>query len=595
MLARAWIGRTVMAVAVAAAIWAAVTAIAGGFVVDVLGVHVSSRDPVRPLAASLLLFITARLVLGPADFTRAIAVVVGAPGSRSARSALATALAVLVYATAWNTRAAGGSDSSCYILQADAFAHGEVSLAHPLSSRLSGAAPAVFAPTGFVPSRRPPFAAVPICGPGLALTMAPFIVLFGRDAVFFVVPIFAALAVWLTFVIGRRLDDDVTGVCAAVLVASSPIFLYQAVQPMSDVPAAALWLASLALLSRADARGQLAAGFCASLAVLMRPNIALIVLPLLALLSRACVARAPQTGTGAWIRFGLGALPGVVVMAALNAARYGSPLASGYGSTDALFSFAHVAPNMTRYPQWLIETETPFIALALLAPWWARRHPDRARLVMVSLAAIALTVATYLAYTVFDDWWYIRFLLPVLPLLMVLSVAVTLQSASWLPPLGGRSLRGVIAAGLCVALGGWHLHVARARHVFDLQNLESRFVVTGRYVARALPANAVFLAVQESGSLRYHGGRITIAWDAIAPGALDRTIAWLAANGFQPLIALEDAEEPRFRVRFASDRLGALDWPPMVEVHAAARVRIYDPAARAAFAAGSRIVTAHVR
>jgi hypothetical protein len=213
---------------------------------------------------------------------------------------------------------------------------------------------------------------------------------------------------------------------------------------------------------------------------------------------------------------------------------------------------------------------------------------------MVSLAAIALTAATYLAYTVFDDWWYIRFLLPVLPLLMVLSVAVALESASWFPS-GGRSLRSVIAAGLCVALGAWHLHVARTRHVFDLQTLESRFVVTGRHVARALPANGVFLAVQESGSLRYHGGRITIAWDAIAPGALDRTIAWLAANGFQPLIALEDAEEPRFRARFASDGFGALDWPPMVEVHAAVRVRIYDPVSRAAFAAGSRIVTAHVR
>ena len=37
-----------------------------------------------------------------------------------------------------------------------------------------------------------------------------------------------------------------TGACAAVLlVACSPIFLYQAVQPMSDVPAAALWLAAL--------------------------------------------------------------------------------------------------------------------------------------------------------------------------------------------------------------------------------------------------------------------------------------------------------------------------------------------------------------
>jgi 4-amino-4-deoxy-L-arabinose transferase-like glycosyltransferase len=259
--------------------------------------------------------------------------------------------------------------------------------------------------------------------------------------------------VWLTFVLGRRLDDGVTGACAAVLLASSPIFLYQSVQPMSDVPAAALWLAALALVSsraeavaaagRADRRGQIAAGICASLAVLMRPNIALVVLPLVALLP----------DRRAWRRFGLASLPGLAVMAWLNAARYGSPLASGYGSTDVLFSLAHVAPNLARYPRWVVDTQTPFVALALLAPWWARRHRSRARLALVSLAAAALTVATYLAYTVFDDWWYMRFLLPALPVVIVFSVAVTLQSASWLPPLGGRSLRGVVAAGLCVVLG----------------------------------------------------------------------------------------------------------------------------------------------
>ncbi len=400
---------------------------------------------------------------------------------------------------------------------------------------------------------------------------------------------------WLTFVLGRRLDDGVTGVCAAVLLASSPIFLYQSVQPMNDVPAAALWLAALALVSsraeavagasRADRRGQIAAGICASLAVLMRPNIALVVLPLVALLP----------DRRAWRRFGLASLPGLAVMAWLNAARYGSPLASGYGSTDVLFSLAHVAPNLARYPRWVVDTQTPFVALALLAPWWARRHRSRARLALVSLAAAALTVATYLAYTVFDDWWYMRFLLPALPVVIVFSVAVTLQSASWLPPLGGRSLRGVVAAGLCVVLGAWQLHVARAHHVFDLQGLESRFVVTGRYAARALPSNAVVLAVQQSGSLRYHGGRETIAWDGIAPDALDRTIAWLRANGYQPFIALEDVEEPRFRRRFLSQRLGALDWPPSVEVNTAVRVRLYDPGARERYLGGGPVQTEHVR
>jgi hypothetical protein len=131
--------------------------------------------------------------------------------------------------------------------------------------------------------------------------------------------------------------------------------------------------------------------------------------------------------------------------------------------------------------------------------------------------------------------------------------------------------------------------------VLDLQNLESRFVVSGRYAARAMPGNAVFLAVQQSGSLRFHGERMTIAWDAIDPAALDRTIAWLAANGFRPFIALEDAEEPRFRARFGGEDFGALDWPPAVEIHAAVRVRIFDPASRAAYASGGGVATEHVR
>ena len=145
--------------------------------------------------------------------------------------------------------AAGGSDSSCYVLQAEAFAHGRATLSNPVAALLPDAPAAVFAPTGFVPSRAQPAEAVPICGPGLALVMAGAFVVH-RDAVFLVVPVFAALLVWLTFVFGRRVDDEVTGAAAAVLLACSPIFLYQAVQPMSDVPAAAVWLAALVLLGR---------------------------------------------------------------------------------------------------------------------------------------------------------------------------------------------------------------------------------------------------------------------------------------------------------------------------------------------------------
>jgi hypothetical protein len=344
---------------------------------------------------------------------------------------------------------------------------------------------------------------------------------------------------------------------------------------MSDVPAAALWLAALVALSGHGA--PVVAGICASAAVAMRPNVALLVLPLLVLLP----------DWRAWLRFGLAAAPALAVLAMLNAVRYGSPLASGYGSTDVLFSMAHVVPNLRRYPWWLVETHTPFMALALLAPLWMRRDA-RARVALAAGAAVILTVATYLAYTVFDDWWYIRFLMPALPVLLVLAVSVALRAMP-------RAYRAAGAAVLCVAIGGWCLSVARSRQVFELQRLEARFVIAGRYAARAFPSHAVVLAMQQSGSVRYHGGRATLAWDAVAPDALDETIDWLRANGHVPYIVLEDAEESRFRSRFAGERAGGLDWPPMAEVHAPVRVRIHDPAARVEYdKGGGRYPTEHI-
>ena len=98
----------------------------------------------------------------------------------------------------------------------------------------------------------------------------------------------------------------------------------------------------------------------------------------------------------------------------------------------------------------------------------------------MSLVAVVLTVATYFAYTVFDEWWYIRFLLPALPVLAVFSVAVLLE---WFR--NHSRVRTGAAMAVCAMVGAWHVHLARTHHVFDLQALESRFVVTGRYASRA--------------------------------------------------------------------------------------------------------------
>jgi len=557
----------------------ALALIAAAFIVLTGGVTLRTppltlRDPLRPLIAGVVLLAIAAIAAGR-DFA-AIARAFAGPRDRVAATiaALASACA-LVFAIAWTSRAAGGSDSSCYVLQAEAFAHGHAALENPVARVLPDVPNAVFAPIGFLPSPRAYGSAVPICAPGLALAMAGAY-LVHPSAVFLVVPLAAALLVWLTFVYGRRVSDDVIGACGAVLVACSPIFLYQAVQPMSDVPASAAWLASLVSAS------PVAAGVWASIAILIRPNLALLVVPIL-FLEKGTV---PFSGNSTkflsevWKRglspFLMAGLPGVGLLLALNAVRYGGVFTSGYGHADSLFSLAHVGPNLARYPAWIAGTETPFLLLAVAAPWVLRREPGRARLAWVSLAAVALLVTTYLLYTVFDDWWYIRFLLPALPILIVLSLTVVRRAIERLP----RAARRMTLLAVTAALALSYLHVARDRRVIDLQRLESRFALAGEYAGRHVPADAVILAGQQSGSLRFHGGRATIAWDSIPPADLDAVIAALHSAGRPVLIAVEDGEDQRFRERFAGQRWGGLDWAPRAILPPPTRVHFFDVPAR---------------
>src|SRR5262249_57486407 len=89
---------------------------------------------------------------------------------------------------------------------------------------------------------------------------------------------------------------------------------------------------------------------------------------------------------------------------------------------------ADVGANLTRYPRWFVETESPAVLFALAAPWVMRRDRGRVRLALVALMSSALIAAPYFAYTVFDDWWYVRFLLPMLPIVLVYAVAVSLRA-----------------------------------------------------------------------------------------------------------------------------------------------------------------------
>ena len=547
------------------------------------------------------------------------------------RIAIAAAIAAFVVGVRWGTDAAGGSDSSCYLNEARLFSRFTTHIELPLAAEAPWPRAAwTFTPAGHLPSPSRATAIVPMCPPGLPIVMAP---LRWLHAELLVVPLLGALAVWLTFVLGRRLSDEpVVGAASAVLLACSPIFLYQIVQPMTDVPAAAWWLL-VVVLAIGEERRPFAAGLAASMAILTRPNLlplALVVGVYLARLkpsryeedrahraapddekrsekasaerlddtrsekasaerlddTRSAKASAERLGDArsakasaerSIVRFAAGLIPGGVVLALLNWRMYGSPVASGYGSAVDLFQLANVMPNLERYVPWLWQTHTPILALAFAAPFLVARRADA----WLALALAASVVLLYLPYHVFDDWWYIRFLLPAIPFLIALSVATVAGAAQ---RVAGATSSGAIAAVVVSAMGGllgvWWVNTARDRHAFDLREWERHFVDAGRFARDKLPSNAAVVTVKHSGSVHYYSQRPTVAWDTLDPGSLDRTLDFLRERGFVPMLLIDAEEEPSFRAKFAgASAIGGLDWPPAARI--ARTVRVYDPADRA--------------
>lgn len=494
---------------------------------------------------------------------------------------VAAAAAVATVGFRYGTYAVGGSDSSCYALMADAFASGRLQPVSDLAAQAPWPnASQTFTPGGFVASQTRPGASAPVCAPGFSLLLAPFIMFGGSDALFALTPLTGALLVWLTFVAGRHLGGPAAGAMAALLVAVSPPMLYQVVQPMNDVTTAALWMA---VFSAILGRHWTLAGMCCGLALLVRPNL----LPLAAVAGAAVASRDRQQGIGALIRFAAGALPCVLLVLRLNQALYGSPVRTGYGQVESLFGLSAFAVNAPRYLSWLAETHTPFPLLALAAPFVLPR--ERRHAAWLAIGLVLATCLVYFFYTPFDEWTYLRFLLPAITLMIVLASAVTAALLQYAPGLG----RGAIMSAVAASLVFFCIREADDRLVFHLRHLEQRFRSAGVVVREQLPPAAVVLSVWDSGAVGFHGRKEALSWKGLDPAWLERSLAWLEQNGRTPYILLESWEEPGFRSHFGSHSgIGKLDWPPRYEIDRT--VRIYDPRDRSRYERGEHINTEYL-
>jgi hypothetical protein len=586
------IARLLFAVATTALVVLVIVTITGGFLIHLGPLRVSAHNWRGPL------LIAVAAVAGAARFGRsALADAAAASWSFIDDHALALAL-VLAAATAgvgigYGTYSASSSDASGYVSEAALIASARLSSDEPLARVVAWRnATWTFSPLGYRPGAAPG-ELVPTYPAGLPLVMTPFRFLGGELATYLAVPLLGAIAVLATYYVGARLHSRYAGLAAAVLIATSPILLFQIVQPMSDVPAAAWWALAMVFAFLPVPGGPLAAGGAAGLAILTRPNL----LPLAIVIAlatmnfprmRLTAGDSPmqsQAPVERWLRpdrllgFAAGVTPAIGALLLMQWRLFASPLASGYGTLSDLYSWGNIAPNLVRYSRRFVEGEMPalvtLIAAAVILIVTRPRASAAAHLMRaVVLATLALLIVglSYLPYAVFAEWSYLRFLLPAFPLMFV-AIGGLLTAALWRLP---APIRAPLL--LCTLAAVASLNVVRAQHeqAFNMRRYESRYRLAGRYLDSALPPRAVIVAVQESGSARYYTSRPVLRWDWLDTD-LDTAIAALRARGWHPVFAVEDWERPDLMRKNPASANARLDWRPRAEFGDEIRVFLYDP------------------
>ena len=544
--------------------WAIWLIVAGGFDGTILGIRVRSNNPRRVLVASacaLVGYLVAGGTIRVSPFLNALARGRTTFERRPGWVAAAIAAAAVVLTMVQATRIAGGADAYGYVSQADLWLAGDLKVQQPWVAQVPWPnSPWTFTPLGYRPSPDE-WTIVPTYSPGLPMLMAAAKRIGGQCALFAVVPLSLGVAVFATYALGKRLGSPYQGLIAAWFLATSPVVLEVSLESLSDVPVMAAWSAAFCCLLGTRMRSAAFAGFAAALAILIRPNLVPLAVPMVLwfLLRRAPAPSGLRSRLLFVLVFSLALLPGVAVVAALNRYWYGSATTSGYGNLGEIFGWAHVLPNLARFIAWIVETQTPLALLgvaALIVPlraiWPA--VPDRRIFVVIALF-VTLLWGQYSAYLEFDSPGYLRFLLPSWPLILVGLAAVLLAVGRLTVRFGRASVVGIVT--LAVLLGLWNIRVAIRRDVFEQRQAARHEAPIGRLVREHTVVNSVILAVHRSGSLRYYAGRTTLRYDMLDGDWLDRAVTWLGERNVHVYAVLDERETRESKERFAGQKTAA--------------------------------------
>lgn len=377
----------------------------------------------------------------------------------------------------------------------------------PLAPREAGWQPAVQQPLGFVlaPGDAALVPSYPVGYP-LLLILGAWAV--GLDwATVAVNVVLAAGSGLLLFHLGRRWGLPTPWALAGVAVLwASPLFIYLSTQPMSDVAAMVAVMAAVAAAQRGRDTASLgwmaAAGVATGIAVLIRPTNLLVAFPL------AWLFRGSPRAWLAWIA---GGVPAACFLMWHQAQLYGHPFLTGYGG-DSLWRFFRLdyAPGGLRHFALGLGLHlSPWLAAGILGlPW--RRIPERG-LFLTWIGAFVGFYAFYWFST--GNWWFLRFILPAFPAIIIGSLLVWRTLVQKVRP---PAAAVVVALVVLVGTLGWQVRTSDRHYALIMKRGERVYADSSRWIDAHTPADAIVLATQTSGALTYYTDRTLVRPDLLS-------------------------------------------------------------------------------
>jgi hypothetical protein len=379
-----------------------------------------------------------------------------------------------------------GADAGGYVGLARMLDRGETT--RPLPIVCASCRPEWLAPIGYVPARDGRMASFYPIGLPLHILLAARLGGW-TEAPFFVSPLAALVLVLLTYWLGRRLHSELAGLIAALLMGCCAVFVFQSLQPMSDV-LAAMWCTAAvvaAVEGRQRPRWSLAAGLFFGIAVLVRPTSALMLIPLAIALG----------GVRPWLRFLAGGIPAALALGAYNVAAFGSVLATGYeaGGATREFALEYFPARAAHYLRWTAEQFGPSVVAAFFT--------SRSTRVLFTAWVVPFFVF-YSFYSFYDEWWYTRFLLPAYPALAVAAGIAFDRVVAW------RRMLGILVV---IAAVAWEARQIARFSLFYTDEDQGTVRTTAEWVARTLPPKSVVLSMEFSSTLLHYSTLRPLRWD----------------------------------------------------------------------------------